>query len=170
MTNSLSNIYTSIKKYKGIFYLVFGLLVIYVVIVSIINILNYISSGKKKEGFQDQSSNLVSLQPGAFPSSQIDPLLINSYPLTGRKGVSNNQYDDIWWHYPVFPVGSFEQITNNIKYNNNPDEGTCITADFCGALYKEYQTQSYISEPLPPVNPGQGARVNYYRTDSNLVI
>jgi len=125
----------------------------------------------KKEGFQDTGNYLEGgLEPGAYPASQTDPLLKDSYPLTGRKIVTDNQYSNIWWHYPVFKISSFEQITNNIKYPNNPDEGTCVSADFCGALYKESQIASNISEVLPPVSPGEGARVNYYRTNSNLLI
>ena len=169
MTNSLSSMYSFLKKYSNIFYLIFGLFIIYIIAMLIMKIVYYVRTGRI-EGFEELSSNLVSLQPGAFPASQTDPLLKDSFPLTGRKGVSNNQYNDIWWHYPAFKVGSYEQITNNLKYPNNPDEGTCISADFCGALYKESQSHSNITEPLPPVNPGQGARVNYYRTDMNLLL
>jgi hypothetical protein len=158
------------KRLLNLFYLIVGLIVIYILVLFAMYVTKYFFQ-KKKEGFQDTGNYLEgSLSPGAYPASQTDPLLKDSYPLTGRKGVSNNQYNNIWWHYPVFKVGSYEQITNNIKYPNNPDEGTCISADFCGALYKESQSASNISEVLPPVPEGQGARVNYYRTDMNLLI
>jgi hypothetical protein len=99
---------------------------------------------------------------GQYPSSQTDVLLQDSYPITGRNGVSNDQGSKIWWHYPIFEVGSFDQITNNLKFSNNPDTGRCMPADVCGALYKEYQTQSNYVFPQPPVTPESGTRVNYY--------
>jgi len=158
------------KHFLNLFYLIVGLFVIYLIVLFAMYATKYFFENKR-EGFQDTGNYLEgSLEPGAYPASQIDPLLKDSYPLTGRKGVSNNQYSNIWWHYPIFKISSFEQITNNIKYPNNPDEGTCVSADFCGALYKESQVASNISETLAPVPPGDGARVNYYRTDSNLLI
>jgi hypothetical protein len=109
------------------------------------------------------------LTPGTFPESQEFPLLKNYYPTTGYKNVSNDQSSEIWWHYPSFGVGSFKQLTNNIRYPNNPDEGTCTPALFCGAMYKDYQEKSNISSPLPPVKYGPGARVNYYRNKDYLL-
>jgi len=158
------------KHLLNLIYLIIGLFVIYVVVLSSIHVTKYFFENKK-EGFQDRARYLAGgLEPGVYPASQTYPILKDSYPLTGRKGLSNNQYNDIWWHYPVFKIGSYEQITNNIKYPNNPDNGTCINADICGSLYKEYQTESNISEVLPPVPVGAGARINYYRTDMNLLI
>jgi len=101
-------------------------------------------------------------QPYLFP--QTDVLLEDSFPLTGRGGVSNDQGSKIWWHYPIFEVGSYDQITNNLKFSNNPDTGRCMPADVCGTLYKEYQTQSNYVFPQPPVKPECGTRINYYYT------
>ena len=98
-----------------------------------------------------------------------DLLLEDSYPLTGKKGISNNNAYNIWWHYPIFKVGSYDQITNNIRYPNNPDEGTCMPASMCGALYKEKQLKSNYVKPLPPVDPNSGTRVGYFATDINLL-
>ena len=107
---------------------------------------------------------------GHYPKADDVPLLTDSYQYTGRKKVSNNNYNDIWWHYPIFREGSYEQITNNLRYYNNPDEGTCIGAEFCGALYKEKKNKSNLIYPLPPVANGEGARVNYYRSDPNILL
>ena len=109
--------------------------------------------------------------PGIVPTSEELPLLSDSYPYTGSKTVSNNNYGDIWWNYPVFEVGSYAQITNNIRYPKNPDDGQCRAADFCGALYKDNQLQSNISKPLPPAPSvtAESVRVNYYTTESNLI-
>ena len=51
-----------------------------------------------------------------------DLLVSDTYPAIDKNGISNNSANDIWWHYPIFKVGSYNQITNNIKYPNNPDE------------------------------------------------
>jgi hypothetical protein len=75
----------------------------------------------------------------------------------------------MWWHYPVFEVGSYDQITNNIRYPNNPDEGTCMPASVCGALYHDKKTGSNYIEQLPPVNPTSGTRIGYFTTDENLL-
>jgi hypothetical protein len=108
--------------------------------------------------------------PGNYPASEDWPLLSKQYSFTGRKTVSNNNYSDIWWHFPIFKVGSYAQVTNNLKYRRNPDDGTCVRADFCGALYKDNQLESNISKPLPPAPliTGTNTRVNYYTTDENL--
>ena len=102
--------------------------------------------------------------PGSFPKS-LDQAILNDYPLINKNQTSNNNYNQIWWHYPIFQVGSYKQITNNMKYPNNPDEGTCTTAEFCGALYKENPNNpTNYYHPLPPVMPTSEneVRVNYY--------
>ena len=102
-----------------------------------------------------------------FSNANGDPLL-DSFPSTGEKNVNDNTYSKIWWKYPIFPVGSFDQITNNLRYRRNPDDGECRTADFCDVLYKDVENKSNYIHPLPPVPDTQGQRVNYYRTDDNL--
>ena len=110
--------------------------------------------------------NLLS-SPGSFPGS-VDKPILNTYPVLGTNETSNDTYNEIWWHYPIFTLGSFEQITNNLKYRYNPDDGTCARADFCGALYHSNKnTKSNIIKPLPPAQEGQGARVGYFRTEPN---
>jgi hypothetical protein len=104
-----------------------------------------------------------------YPKVQNDVLLQDSFPITGRNGVSHDEASKIWWHYPIFEVGSYAQVTNNLKYSNNPDTGRCMPADVCGTLYKEYQTQSNYVTPLPPVKPECGTRINYYTTPTNFL-
>ena len=120
----------------------------------------------KIEGFSTNKQDLET--PGVYPLS-VDKPILDSFPLTGQKDVSNNNYKDIWWEYPEFSKSSYEQITNNLRYVNNPDNGTCIRADMCGALYKKKKNKSNIVNPLPPAEEGPGARVNYYRTEPNLL-
>jgi len=96
-------------------------------------------------------------------------LVEDEFPLTHRNGISNNGASNIWWHYPTFKVGSYKQITNNIRYSNNPDEGTCMPASMCGALYKERKHKSNYINPLPPINPDCGTRIGYFTTGVNLL-
>ena len=133
---------------------------------------NMFTSIKMIEKYQNYNATVNSGlggSEGKYPFSETDVLVEDSYPLTGRKGISNNGADKIWWHYPIFEVGSYDQITNNIKYPNNPDEGTCMPASMCGALYKEKQLKSNYVKPLPPVNPECGTRVGYFNTGINLL-
>lgn len=119
---------------------------------------------KRLEGF----SGLYDLTtPGTFPRS-VDQAILDDYPLIGKNETSDKNYSDIWWEYPIFGVGSFKQITNNLRYHDNPDEGTCIRADFCNAVYyNKRDKKSNIITPLPPAEEGAGARVGYFRTEPN---
>ena len=121
---------------------------------------------KKMEGYSNYSLDEAM---GSYPSSQTDILVQDTYPRINRNGISNNTSNDIWHNYPISTLGSYEQITNNIKYPDNPDEGTCMPASMCGALYhKKYLMSNYV-EPLPPVNPDCGTRVGYFTTNENLL-
>jgi hypothetical protein len=104
--------------------------------------------------------------PGEFPVS-VTKAILNDYPQIGQNEVSTYNYGDIWRDYPVFSVGSYEQITNNLRYYKNPDNGTCRNADFCGAFYRDKKNESNIIKPLKEAEEGPGARVNYYRTEPN---
>jgi hypothetical protein len=113
------------------------------------------------------SEGFVALLPGNYPKS-VDNVILDDYPQIGKNETSNNNYSDIWFNYPVLPLGSFEQITNNLRYNDNPDEGTCVRADFCGAAYyNKKDTKSNVTVPLPPAEEGVGARVGYFRSEPN---
>jgi hypothetical protein len=119
---------------------------------------------KKFEGF----SGLYDLStPGSFPKS-VSQAILDDYPLIGKNETSKNNYNQIWWRYPIFTLGSYEQITNNLQHRYNPDEGTCVRADFCGAIYHDKKnTKSNIITPLPQAEESSGARVGYFRTEPN---
>ena len=120
-----------------------------------------------KENFSNYTLEGAS---GSYPSSENYGLVQDFYPRIQRNGVSNDSASKIWWHYPTFEVGSYEQITNNMKYPNNPDEGTCMPANFCGTFYKEKQLKTNYVHVLPPVNDDGNTRVGYFTTDVNLPI
>jgi hypothetical protein len=135
---------------------------------------NMFKSIKMIENYQNYDINnsmKISLggDEGKYPFPETDLLVEDTYPATGRKGISNNGAANIWWHYPTFELGSYDQITNNIRYPNNPDEGTCMPASMCGALYKEKQLKTNYVKPLPPINPNCGTRVGYFDTSINLL-
>ena len=121
---------------------------------------------KQKESFETNDLST----PGIYPIS-VDQAILNDYPLIGKNETSYNNYSDMWWRYPVFKVGSYKQLTNNLRYHYNPDEGTCVRADFCGAVYHNSKnTKSNIIYPLPPAEEGPGARVGYFRAEPNDLI
>ena len=126
---------------------------------------NISESMKSQEGY----SNLTLESSIGKISLSGDVLVQDTYPITGRNGISNDGASDIWWHYPIFEVGSYKQITNNVRYPHNPDEGTCMPASMCGALYRNKKIGSNIVTPLPPVNPMCGTRVGYFSTNKNLL-
>ena len=105
---------------------------------------------------------------GQLPDAEINVLVQDTFPITGINSVSDKQSADIWWQYPIFKVGSYTQITNNIRYPRNPDTGNCMPAEFCDALYKNRRNPTNIVTPLPPVQPSGGARVGYYNTDETM--
>ena len=115
-------------------------------------------------------SNYTLAEHGKFPKS-VDQPILDSFGHTGHKYASNDNSSGIWWYFPIFGVSSFKQITNNLRYRNNPDEGTCSRADMCGALYRRKKNKSNITLPLGEAQEGAGARVGYYRTDvdSNMM-
>jgi hypothetical protein len=117
-----------------------------------------------QEGFD--SGNDILNTVGQYPSS-LDGGYLDSYPLVQNPGVSTNSASTIWQEYPIFQVGSYDQITNNLRYPKTPDDGTCTPAEFCGSIYKgagSGASQASVITPLPPVCDGTGIRVNYYRS------
>ncbi len=135
---------------------------------------NMFKSIKMIENYQNYDTNnsmKISLggDEGKYPIPETDLLVEDTYPATGRKGISNNGAANIWWHYPTFQLGSYDQITNNIRYPNNPDEGTCMPASMCQTLYKEKQLKTNYVKPLPLINPNCGTRIGYFDTNINLL-
>jgi len=95
-----------------------------------------------------------------YPCALDSVLLQDTYPITHHNSISNHGADHIWWHYPIFLVGSYKQITNNIKYPNNPDQGTCMPASMCGTLYHDKKhCQEKLITPSPLNN-----RVGFFNT------
>ena len=106
---------------------------------------------------------------GDFPISQTERLLQDSFPITDTNGISAMSADQMWWRYPTFQLGSFEQITNNMKHQDNPDNATCTASTFCYALYKNAtDKKSNNVYALPPVTPAtnESTRIGYFLASS----
>jgi len=91
-----------------------------------------------------------------------DGLISDIYPAIGKNQISNENASKIWWKYPTFKLGSYEQITNNIRYSNSPDVGRCTPASMCGALYNNKNLGVNTVKQLPLVKPDCGTRVGYF--------
>jgi hypothetical protein len=100
-----------------------------------------------------------------------DSLLLNGvYPLKNTNQVNFKDQWQKWWHYPSFEVGSYKQITNNIRYPNNPDDANCTPDEFCGALYHNAQIKSNVYEPIPPTDVcTDKVRIGYYNANNNML-
>ena len=105
---------------------------------------------------------------GNYPDAENNILVQDFYPRKDNV-VSENNNQNIWWHYPTFKLGSYDQITNNIRYSNNPDIGKCTPSEFCGVLYKDNQEKTNYVKPLPPVDVNCGTRIGYFATDINML-
>jgi hypothetical protein len=117
------------------------------------------------EGYSNYKINQA---VGGYPDAQTQVLVQDTYPPIGKNQISDDTASDIWQYYPIFTLGSYAQITNNIRYPRNPDVGTCTPASMCGALYhQKYLGSNYIT-PLPPVSC-PGTRVGYFTTDERLI-
>jgi len=152
-------------KYYGFICL---LLMLLIIIVYPLAKFKYKGNCGCQESFQNKKQGLT--YSNNIPENTY--LLKDYYPTDNRLIVDSNNYSHNWIYYPIFSLGSYEQITNNLKYFKNPDEGTCAPAELCGDFYKnrDYSPNTNVSHPLPPVPNEDGLRVNYYRTKPNLFL
>jgi hypothetical protein len=120
---------------------------------------------------QENFENQYTLEtPGLLPESNNPGILDCVFPETGYTTVQDIGASQIWREYPIFQVGCYTQTTNNIRYPDNPDEGTCMPAEFCNLYYKDRPKVSNIVMPLPPVAENEsGTRVNYFYTPGQLM-
>ena len=119
--------------------------------------------------YENFSNYSLDQATGRLPDAQTQVLVQDTYPPIGKNQISNNSANDIWQHYPIFELGSYAQITNNIRYPDNPDEGTCMPASMCGALYHDKHIGNNDIKPLPPVKPDCGTRVGYFATNEQVI-
>jgi len=142
---------------------IFFLLLLIISALGLPFILNF---SKLYENFSNYSLNQAT---GRLPDAQTQVLLQDTYPPICKNEISTNRANDIWQHYPIFELGSYAQITNNIKYPDNPDIGRCTPASMCGALYHNKNVGDNYVKPLPPVSVDCGTRVGYFTTNEKVI-
>jgi hypothetical protein len=109
--------------------------------------------------------------PTSTPTVQGDYLLNEYYPKQKTFGVLDIDSSDVWWQYPQFQVGSYEQETNNIRYSITPDLGGCMPVEFCNTMYGNMpHNPSNKIKTLPPVEniSSNTSRNGYFVTSGNL--
>jgi len=79
---------------------------------------NFNNLGSSPVSFFKKENSIIKKRNEKYSISESNVLVKDSYPITGRKCIGNDSAYKIWWHYPIFEVGSYDQITNNIRYNN----------------------------------------------------
>ena len=152
------------------------LLSIIIIVLAFPMVVNYFSSKQYKENFFSydiNSNNDLVGGAGEFPSSLDDFYLQHNFPLRPKPGVlefDNEEASKMWWHYPIFKEGSYAQITNNLRYPNNPDIGICTPEDMCGSIYKDRRHPTNYVYPKPPININCDTRVGYFLTDKSLMM
>ncbi|MCJ7801988.1 MAG: hypothetical protein MUP82_06485 [Candidatus Marinimicrobia bacterium] len=144
------------------------LLFLFLILVLALGLPLFFKMAESLKNMEGYSNYALDGAMGDYPAAQMK-VLVDTYPAIGKNQLSNNSASDIWRDYPIFELGSYEQTTNNIRYPDNPDEGTCMPASMCGALYYDKKLKSNIVEPLPPLNPECGTRIGYFDTNENLL-
>ncbi len=116
----------------------------------------YILSGYKKESF---------LSPGTYPESDMRGIL-NQYQMRSNPQLSTMSYEKESLLYPISPVGSYKQTTNNKRYWSQPCNGTMSPATFCNSLYQEKNVEKPATICRPNLDCNNGNRVNVYCANS----
>jgi hypothetical protein len=135
---------------------------ILIIIVFIIIILGTFA----KEGFEGL------LPKAAYPHNTVKHPTFSIEEGNKYSLLTDDTQDKIWWHYPELPISNFKQVTNNIRYPKNPDNGTCVRAEFCGAFYKDDPNpKSNLVYPLAPLGkvPKNKIRVGYFYAYPNML-
>lgn len=105
-----------------------------------------------------QSTTLEGLELQPLRYHDLDRPLLRNYKERKFPHITDNEAEDIYTNYPVFPADSCRN--NNIRYWRRPTNGKCSPAEFCGSLYDT--TRQEISPSLQ-AQPWSGVtRVNYY--------
>jgi len=101
----------------------------------VVAVVSYISIYSQKEGYEnvdhplllgDYGSNGRLLPNDMYPSK--NPVKVTDKSVFER-GISK--------YYPAVEVGSYDQVTNNVRYPPLPEYGDCTPTEFCGSFYLE---------------------------------
>ena len=114
----------------------------------------------RKEGFMSEMPFPSTMETAMLAPPNGDYPLMPSGPC--KPGVSDESYSREWKEYPYTPMASYAQITNNKEFWSNPNNGTSTPPDINGGLYGKKKVVYPSPVPMPPNNPTNGVRVNYY--------
>lgn len=124
------------------------------------------AGGKKREGFAADR-----VPSGEYPREVDEPLLYPEYPkkTTGYGVVlRENNSENNSKLYPVAAnLANYDQATNNVREWATPDNGSCMPAGMCGALYTPKAPAEYkVPDPLPLNHPTR--RVGFYAVGMSI--
>ena len=120
------------------------------------------AGGKKREGFAADR-----VPSGEYPREVDEPLLYPAYPKKGAGYGVVLRENDSTNNSKLYPVAAnlsnYDQATNNTRDWVTPDNGSCMPAGMCGALYAPKTPDEYKApEPIPLGHPAR--RVGFYAT------
>jgi hypothetical protein len=148
-------------------YLALFLLVLAVVIagpfIDAIHDFSAVTTTGAKEGFSGDR-----VPSGEYPREVDEPLLYPEYPkITTGYGVvlrENNSTNNSKLYPVAANLANYDQATNNMREWVTPDNGSCMPAGMCGALYAPKTPAEYIvPSPLPMDSPVR--RVGFYGSE-----
>jgi len=133
--------------------------ILFAVLVYIANNPNNLS-----EGYE----NLFTLTPGNAEGDNY--LLKGQFPIS-KNPVSTKQYSKEWQLYPVFSIPSFKQMTNNLRYFNNPSIAHESPEDFLDTFYGSKSAKSNIISygDVNPILTYHEPRVGYWNTKVDVM-
>ena len=121
------------------------------------------NAGKKREGFAADR-----VPSGEYPREVDEPLLYPAYPKKGAGYGVVLRENDSTNNSKLYPVAAnlsnYDQATNNVRDWVTPDNGSCMPAGMCGALYAPKTPEEYKApDPLPLGHPAR--RVGFYAVE-----
>jgi hypothetical protein len=121
------------------------------------------NAGKKREGFAADR-----VPSGEYPHEVDEPLLYPAYPKKGAGYGVVLRENDSTNNSKLYPVAAnlsnYDQATNNVRDWVTPDNGSCMPAGMCGALYAPKAPEEYKApDPLPLGHPAR--RVGFYAVE-----
>jgi hypothetical protein len=152
------------KEYIGLFLLVIAVVIAGPLIGAIHDfsaVIGPANAGKAREGFSADR-----IPSGEYPREVDEPLLYPAYPKKAGPEyglvIRDNNSTNNSKLYPVAAnLSNYDQATNNVRDWVTPDNGSCMPAGMCGALYAPKAPAEYtVAQPLPLDHPTR--RVGFY--------
>jgi hypothetical protein len=151
------------KEYLALFLLVVAVVIAGPFVSAIHDFSAALTATDAKEGFSGDR-----VPSGEYPREVDEPLLYPEYPkITTGYGVvlrENNSTNNSKLYPVAANLANYDQATNNVRDWVTPDNGSCMPAGMCGALYAPKTPAEYVvPEPLPMDSPVR--RVGFYGSE-----